>query len=98
MKDDYVALIHSENSSGDQIYKRFIPPAQKQGNNSTENYGDSLDEVVNDKVTFIGYFSQPNRIIFGSKEGCITTYNMAKSETESFSIEPDTRSSTNRIL
>lgn len=57
MKDDYVALIHSENSSGDQIYKRFIPPTQKQGNNSTGNYGDSLDEEDNDKVTFIGYFS-----------------------------------------
>ena len=38
----------------------------------------SMDAEVEDKVTYIGFFTQPNRIIFGSKEGFITIWNITK--------------------
>ena len=37
-----------------------------------------MDTEVEDKVTYIGFFTQPNRIIFGSKEGFITIWNITK--------------------
>lgn len=49
-------------------------------------------------MTFIGYFSSPYRIIFGTKEGCVTIYNMVKKEIQSFSMEPEKRAGMSSIL
>jgi len=49
-------------------------------------------------VTFIAYFNNPNRIVFGSKEGCVTFYNIAKRETMSFALGNEQRSGMSRIL
>ena len=54
--------------------------------------------MPNDKVTFLAYFTQPNRILFGSKDGCVTFYNVAKRETTSFVLHKETRSGMSRIL
>ena len=106
MKDEYVQLIYSENSTGEKMFQRFDASADrrnssliKPGNNSgSGDIGESVEEVPDDKVTFIGFFTAPNRIIFGSKEGCVTTFNMTKKETHSFSIDTDNRSGMSRVL
>ena len=64
-----------------------------------ENSNDQSD----DKVTFIGYFTQPNRIIIGSKEGCITFYTLTGKEpvrgsVEQFSMGEENRTGMSRIV
>ena len=57
-----------------------------------------MDDITTDKVTFIGYFSTPQRIIFGSKEGYVTIYNLAKREKQSFSISNETRQGMKKVI
>ena len=56
------------------------------GNSGDDNHPESYDMEKDDKVTFLGYFNNPYRLIIGSKEGCVTIYNIAKRTTESFSM------------
>ena len=37
-----------------------------------------MDAEVEDKITYITFLTQPNRIVFGSKEGFITIWNITK--------------------
>ena len=59
----------------------------------------SLDDDQEDKITFIGYFTAPNRIIFGSKEGVINIYFMSRKEPPIlFAMDDEQRAGMRRIL
>ena len=59
----------------------------------------SDDEEREDKVTYIGYFTAPNRIIFGSKEGVINVYYMSRKEVNiQFAMDEEQRAGMRRIL
>ena len=59
----------------------------------------SLDDDQEDKITFIGYFTNPNRIIFGSKEGVINIYFMSRKEPPIlFAMDDEQRAGMRRIL
>ena len=93
MKNDYIDTVYSENSRGADFFRPFNPnddrntsmqPGMGQDNSQSQDRSreqvSALDIENEDKVTFIGYFSNPPRIIFGSKEGCVTIYTMSKKE------------------
>ena len=66
--------------------------------NNTDTFEEEDENEGKDKVTFLTYFMQPSRIVFGSMEGCVTFYNMAKRETTSFALGNEQRSGMSRIL
>lgn len=66
---------------------------------NSNNISVDLDEERADKITFIGYFNAPNRIIFGSKEGVINIYFMSRKETPIiFAMDDEQRAGMRRIL
>jgi len=46
----------------------------------------SSDSILEDKVTFIGLLSTPTRLIFGSKAGYLTLYNLSQKDEEPVSF------------
>ena len=64
------------NPSNANLSSNNLSAIQDVSNNNISNEDDQRE----DKITFIGYFTAPNRIIFGSKEGVINIYFMSRKE------------------
>jgi len=72
LSDDTITTLKSANDMKDSDSEQELALNRQRTNLSQ----DSMDKE--DKVTYLGFFTQPNRIIFGSKEGFITIWNVTK--------------------
>jgi len=56
----------------------------------SESLDEQIPNVKEDKVTFIGMISNPTRLVYGSKAGYLTFYNLQKEEdTVSFQMQSE---------
>lgn len=76
LSDDTITTLKSANTNDSESEE--VVPLNRQ---VTANLSDVTQEAQ-DKVTYLGFFTQPNRIIFGSKEGFVTIWNVTKGLSE----------------
>lgn len=82
LRDNYIAKITPTHIAPDEENKT------QEISNSLEKAGSLGDSFVKyaDKVTQLSFLNGPPRILFGSKDGFLTQYNISKKETISFPI------------
>ena len=86
-KFDFVDQILTNQRLSEKDRKQSMINHQKNKPSKHETTEDADEEF--DKITFLQFLPQPNRIVFGSKKGYLTFYNMSKRETTSFCVESD---------